>query len=187
MNWHTNPNDSMRALFSEDGHHRYSLERWWKPAVAPIGVLGLNPSTASHLEDDPTIRRCVGFAKREGAGGLVMANLSPFRATSPTHLYYLLDAPPWKADLALAFPPDNQRLVFEGFERCTRVIVAYGALSGAGPTAKACLLAEAGALVGMLRAREVPVYALGVTADGSPRHPLYVRADAPLQPWCGAP
>jgi hypothetical protein len=63
--------------------YRYLLTRIWDPAVKPVVFLMLNPSTADAFEDDPTSRRCTGFAKREGAGGLVVVNLFGLRSTDP--------------------------------------------------------------------------------------------------------
>jgi hypothetical protein len=50
-------------------------------------IIGLNPSTADAISDDATIRRCVGLAKREGCGRLVMLNLFAFRATTPADMF----------------------------------------------------------------------------------------------------
>src|SRR5689334_4931611 len=72
---------------------RYLLTRIWDPTIKPLVVLMLNPSTANALTDDPTIRRLAGpngFARREGAGGVVVVNL--FSLCSP-HLRDLLTHP----------------------------------------------------------------------------------------------
>jgi len=71
------------ATFSTDRVYRYALWRVWDAALPSFVVIGLNPSTADETENDPTIRRCIGFAKREGCGGLVMLNLFAVRATDP--------------------------------------------------------------------------------------------------------
>lgn len=74
------------ALLSTCGLYRYWLSRTWGD-TPPLVVIGLNPSTADAMQDDPTIRRCIGFARREGCGGLMMLNLFAFRATDPAMLY----------------------------------------------------------------------------------------------------
>jgi len=74
------------ADLSPDGFYRYSLGRRWTPGEKLLVVIGLNPSTADATQDDPTIRRCVGFAKRWGFGGLLMLNLFAYRATDPEEL-----------------------------------------------------------------------------------------------------
>jgi len=49
-------------------------------------IVGLNPSTADETEDDPTLIRCINFAKSWGFGGVCMANLFAFRATDPSDM-----------------------------------------------------------------------------------------------------
>ncbi len=78
------------AIFSDDRKYRYTLWRSWSEEPVPFGgyamFIGLNPSTADETEDDPTIRRCIGFAKSWGYGGLCMCNLFAFRATEPSEM-----------------------------------------------------------------------------------------------------
>lgn len=75
------------ALFSPCRNYRYSL---WRDlnVLAPdndgyVMFIGLNPSTADEVNNDPTIRRCMGFAETWGYGALCMTNLFAFRATDP--------------------------------------------------------------------------------------------------------
>lgn len=74
------------ALISECGTFRYRLWRRWDSKLAPLGFVMLNPSTADASEDDPTIRKCIGFAKRLGFGAIEVVNLYAFRATYPLDL-----------------------------------------------------------------------------------------------------
>lgn len=73
------------ATISPDGQYRYDLGRRWGEGPLLAFVM-LNPSTADAEVDDPTIRRCVGFAKREGCGGIIVRNLFAFRTPSPKAL-----------------------------------------------------------------------------------------------------
>ena len=74
------------AWMSRDNVHRYQLTRRWR-ASGPLCVfIMLNPSTADALDDDPTIRRCIGFARREQCAGLIVVNLFAYRATKPADL-----------------------------------------------------------------------------------------------------
>ena len=74
------------AVLSSDAMYRYALWREWDKGFPQILFIGLNPSTADAEYDDPTILRCVGFARQWGYGRLAIANLFAFRSTSPTNL-----------------------------------------------------------------------------------------------------
>jgi len=74
------------ATFSDDKAYRYTLWRTWEPKRGYVMFIGLNPSTADEVYDDPTIRRCIGFAKSWGYGALCMTNLFAYRATKPKKL-----------------------------------------------------------------------------------------------------
>lgn len=158
------------ARLSTDTRYRWILWRHWDDTLPALGWIMLNPSTADATTDDPTIRRCIGFAKRDGYGGIRVANLYGLRATDPAEL---LDA-----DDPIG-QPDGTRpgtqydpwsyLIFA----CTDVVLAWGAVHR--------LLRD--------RADQVAAYdwshklCLGATKHGQPRHPLYVKADQPLSPW----
>lgn len=156
------------AILSTCGTYRYTLHRqipsvlrWVRPCLFVM----LNPSTADATKDDPTIRRCVGFAKREGCTGLTVVNLFALRATDPAALM-LSDNP---------VGPDNDRHLREQIDahRIGIIVAAWGShqLAQRNRGWLKSLLIERGA------------QCLGMTKDGSPRHPLYVKADQPLVPW----
>ncbi len=75
------------AELSKCRAYRYALWRTWDESKPFAMFVGLNPSTADELEDDPTIRRCINFSKLWGYGGLCMVNLFAYRATDPTALF----------------------------------------------------------------------------------------------------
>jgi hypothetical protein len=85
--------------------HRYLLTRIWDKATPPVCFIMLNPSTADHHRDDPTIKRCMGFARRWGHGGIQVVNLFAYRATDPKELYML--------GYSEAVGPFNQRYIAE--------------------------------------------------------------------------
>lgn len=144
------------ADFSGDLVYRYRLSRRWGDGPA-VAFIGLNPSTADETNDDPTIRRCIGFAKRWGYDQLVMLNLFAFRATDPADMKRVLDP----------VGPENDKYLVREAREAGLVVAAWG-------------------VHGSYHARDeevlsilpLPPVALGVTKDGYPRHPLYVRADA---------
>jgi len=145
--------------------YRYLLTRIWDPAVAPVVFLMLNPSTADALEDDPTIRRCISFARREKVGGLVVVNLFGLRSTDPR---------------ALLHHPDpvgrhNDAFVRQATDMASTVVCAWGAAGVTGDRAREVTRA--------LTARRVPLRCLGTTSTGQPRHPLYLPKTAVLEPF----
>ena len=79
------------AVLSDCRTYRYALWRTWDTNKSYAIFVGLNPSTADETEDDPTIKRCIQFAKDWGYGGLCMTNLFAFRATKPTDMKKALD------------------------------------------------------------------------------------------------
>lgn len=155
-----------QAVISACGRYRYSLQRRWRDDGRTMAFVMLNPSTADALVDDPTIRRCIGFAQREGCGGIHVVNAFAFRATDPRDL------------LAADDPvgPENDDAIVAAVRSCDVVVAAWGA--GAPRPLRARIDQVHRAL---LEVRRRPVQCLGVTAAGAPRHPLFVRADAPLE------
>lgn len=153
------------AVISPCGVYRYRLSREWAEGPSCLFVM-LNPSTADASEDDPTIRRCVGFAKREGCGRVEVVNLYALRATDPTTL----------ARHPFPHGPEEPRHTAEAIREATGpVICAWGA----DPSARE---AVSGMLALIKAAGHAPM-CLGVTKAGAPRHPLYLKADAPLIPY----
>src|ERR1700741_1245036 len=79
------------AIISDCKKYRYSLSRVWDSSKPKVLFIMLNPSTADANNDDPTIRRCMNFAKSWGFGSLYVGNLFAFRSKEPTHLLYAED------------------------------------------------------------------------------------------------
>jgi hypothetical protein len=160
------------ACFSEDGKHRLYLERvWGRSTSKTMFVIGLNPSKASAHMDDPTNRRAVGFAKREQCGRLVMLNVHTYCATDPDDLFRVPAAERNHHDA------ENQWIIhLVGAAFYGDIVVAAW---GAEPRAREAI----NTFLAVARQFEIPLHCLGLTKDGSPRHPLYVRADAPLIPY----
>ncbi len=148
------------AAFSKNRLHRYCLIRIWDNTKPKVAFVGLNPSTANETEDDPTIRKVIGFAKEWGYGGFYMLNLfsriTPYSNELP-HIQ-LLDK---SSDYFLKTFADNSE----------KIVYCWGKFT----------IAEA-------RAKEVmnllgPGWALAINQDGSPRHPLYVPKNTKLIPY----
>jgi hypothetical protein len=71
------------AIFSPCRTWRYSLWRIWDRKLPMVQFIGLNPSTATETENDPTVTRCINYARDWGYGGMYMSNIFAFRATEP--------------------------------------------------------------------------------------------------------
>lgn len=149
------------AVFSECLRYRTRLFRTWDRRRPGILFIMLNPSTADAEVDDPTVRRCIGFAVRWGYGHIEVRNIFALRSTSPWVLYTAED------------PVGDNPIVYPG-DDFGKVVVAWGnhgSLGGRG-----------NAVLEMLVKEGIPVYHFGLTREGQPRHPLYLRNDVTLEP-----
>lgn len=150
------------ADISEDGLYRYWLSRRLGMGERTVLFVGLNPSTADAEQDDPTIRRCVGFARSWGFDWLFMGNVCAYRSTDPKALASL--------DELAAVGPGNQDALKWMTQRAELVVAAWGQNK---LSAYAQTLADT--IMALPHAR-----CLGQTKSGAPKHPLYLRSDSPL-------
>lgn len=156
------------ATFSADGRHRQLMRRWLGPSFPERYILfiGMNPSTADAEVNDPTCAREWSFAQREGFDAMVKANVGDYRATDPKMLL---------APGVVASSPDNLPTIRKVASGAGKVVLCHGKLNKA--------LAPAGAaLIAALRRDRIALWCFGQNADGSPKHPLYLRGDTPLRP-----
>lgn len=157
-----------KAVISDCGAYRYTLSREWGDEKPCVFVM-LNPSTADAEVDDPTIRRCIGFARREGCGSLWVVNLFAFRATSPEDMKRARDPVGPENDWTLKRTFETAR------EHRSPVIAGWGAH---GTLNARHLRAHA-----MAKEADLQLQCFGVTASKQPKHPLYIANAAPLMPW----
>jgi hypothetical protein len=153
------------AVISEDGRYRYYLSRSWSDVGLHVAFVGLNPSTADAVLDDPTIRRCVAFAKEWGGGRMSMVNLFALRSTDPQVL----------AGVADPVGPENEAWLDRVMPTADIAVACWGNHGVLHGRAAAVTQRFAGRLV-----------ALAVNKSGSPKHPLYVRGSTIPHPY-GAP
>ena len=154
------------ALFSPCGRFRYRLGRRW--CVGPtVAFVLLNPSTADDEGDDPTIRRCIGFAQRHGFGGLEVVNLYAYRATDPGDLR--------RAGYRIG--PENDEHIEAAVRQCDKVVLAWGVHAGR--------LTRPAEVLRLLRDVGVAPYCLRVTGSGHPEHPLRLPRGCALRPFGG--
>jgi len=148
------------AELSLCGTYRYALTRAWAHGGPDSSVcfIMLNPSTADAGQDDPTIRRCIGFAKSWGYASLEVVNLFAYRATDPSELGGATDP----------VGPENDRHIRRAVAVARLVVAAWGAEP---------LAASRSSVVELLVTASSDIHALALTKNGSPKHPLYLRAD----------
>ena len=149
------------AKISGDGLYRYNLIRQWDLDLPRVLFVMLNPSTADGQSDDPTVRRCIGFARTWGFGSIEIVNLFAWRATNPRELA--------KVEDPVGFLNESSLRIAR--ERSSLVIAAWGA----DPMVR----------VGERLAIDVfwNMSCLGRTKGGSPRHPLYVAGAQAPEPY----
>lgn len=146
-------NSPSGAIFSDDRIHRYALWRTLKSGSGTLLIIALNPSTADENINDPTIRRCIGFANDWGFNKLIVANLFSYRATLPTDLKQACDP----------VGPENDLWLRSLNASAEKTLVAWG-------------------IHGTWKNRDADVtpflknmICLGKTLSGCPKHPLYVK------------
>jgi hypothetical protein len=155
------------AVLSGNARYRYWLHRSWFTGNGWTVFLLLNPSTADGLQNDPTLRRCIGFAQLWGSRGVIIVNLFAYRSTEPNNLLIHNDPVGPQIDLYLR----------GAFRMSPRIICGWGAHVIAKRRTKAVL--------SLMREERTAPYCLGVTANGSPSHPLYTSAKAEVVPYNG--
>ena len=146
------------AVFSSCRKYRYSLTRSWNSADGYVLFIGLNPSIADEMVDDPTLKRCLNFAKEWGYGGLIMVNLFAYMSTYPSEL----------KKVALPIGKENNKHILEGYQKCQLTVIAWGN-------------------DGYLLKRDKEVLAiidnpmcLNINKSGQPAHPLYQKKSQEL-------
>jgi hypothetical protein len=153
--------------------YRYTLARSWDDCGSkPMVFVMLNPSTADAEKDDPTIRRCINFARREGYCSIQVVNLFAWRTSKPADLLLV--------DEELRRGPDNGEYIKTVLKGAGVVVCAWGSWWDSLPEWKRTSRIGIESIAHRYGHRTM---CLGKTAKGHPRHPLYVRADAPLIPW----
>lgn len=152
------------AVFSPDKAHRYRLWRTWDESRLPLVMVMLNPSIADETQNDPTVERCQRRAMAGGFGGVQVVNIFALVSTDPAGLYTHPDP----------VGPENNAAILDAVKGAGMVLVAWGNHGRHVGRAKE--------VVALLKDAGVQPYALGINADGSPKHPLYVAgATEPVQ------
>lgn len=153
------------AVYSDCEKYRYSLTRVWESAGGKVLFIMLNPSTATELQNDPTVERCERRARALGFGAFRVTNIFAWRDTDP------------KKMRAAANPvgPENDATILESCAWADSVICAWGT-HGAHRE-------RGNHIEAILRDNVSPLFHLGLTKQGHPKHPLYIAYSQQPEPW----
>ena len=148
--------------FSPDRKYRYLLTRTFKDKGRIINFCMLNPSTADETQDDPTVRRCINYAKRHDFAQLVVTNIFAYRSTNPKALRLIEDP----------VGDDNDNMLFRVFQHSDVVVFAWGNHGK---------ILNRGDEVRDIAKGVCAPYHLGLNKTGEPKHPLYLPNDIKAQ------
>ena len=153
------------AVYSPCEAYRYTLTREWQPDGRKALFVMLNPSTATEVQNDPTVERCERRARTLGFGAFRVTNIFAYRATDP------------KVMRAQADPvgPGNDQAIADGAAWADQIICGWGS--------HGAHLARGAAVADLLRATGLPLYHLGLTLAGAPKHPLYIGYATQPELW----
>lgn len=162
-----------RTIFSPCRKYRYTLWREWdmmNPTYCQF--IGLNPSTADEVQDDPTIRRCIDYAKRWGFGALCMTNAFAWRETDPEKMK-AQSAPIGETtpDFGSHYQVNDEWL--ERIARGAGIVIAAWGRDGSH-------LKRDRRIIELLGDK---LFCLGTNGDGTPKHPLYLSKTLKLIPF----
>ncbi len=141
------------AKFSPDRVHRYALWRTWDESGKIAMFIGLNPSTADEVKNDPTVTRCINYAKRWGYNGMIMSNIFAFRATDPKVMKAAQDP----------VGPENDKWLLKLANEANLIVAVWGNHGDFMKRGKAV----------MSLFEESELHCLAVNKTGHPKHPLY--------------
>lgn len=161
---HQKGDAASEAVYSDCEAYRYALTRAWGAGPKALFVL-LNPSTATEVQNDPTVERCERRARALGFGAFRVVNIFAYRATDPRALRTARDP----------VGPGNDTALVDAVAWADQILCGWG---GHGAHLGRGLAVEA-----VLRKTGVPLFHLGLTKDGQPKHPLYIGYAIPPQLW----
>ncbi len=154
-----------RASYSDCERYRYQLTRIWDRDGGRVMFVMLNPSTATERQNDPTVERCERRARALGFGGFRVTNIFAWRATDPRQMRAVADP----------VGPENDAAIRAGSAWADRIICAWGT--------HGAHLQRGARVERLLRATGRPLFHLGLSKAGHPKHPLYISYSQQPEPW----
>ncbi|MDU8943824.1 DUF1643 domain-containing protein [Ovoidimarina sediminis] len=153
------------AVYSPCERYRYTLTRTWAPGTGKIVFVMLNPSTATEVQNDPTVERCERRARALGYGAFRVCNIFAWRETDPGKMRKANDP----------VGPGNDAAITEACGWADRIVCAWGT--------HGAHLERGAAVERLMRGTGRQLYHLGLTKDGHPKHPLYIGYATQPVPW----
>ncbi len=162
---HTKGDAPSTAIYSDCENYRYSLTRIWDDNAPRVLFVMLNPSTATEVQNDPTVERCERRARALGYGAFCVCNIFAYRATNPNVMRAQTDP----------VGPENDTAITDAALWANDIVCAWGthgAHRNRGPEVEQTL-----------RAQPKPLAHLGLSIAGHPKHPLYIGYKTQPQRW----
>ncbi|KPP80921.1 MAG: hypothetical protein HLUCCO07_12015 [Rhodobacteraceae bacterium HLUCCO07] len=153
------------AVYSDCERYRYMLTREWEPGGQRALFIMLNPSTATEVQNDPTVERCERRARALGFGAFRVTNIFAWRDTDPRKMRAAPDP----------VGPENDAAIVESCGWADRIVAAWGT--------HGAHMGRGAAVEALLRGTGAPVFHLGLSKDGHPRHPLYIAYARQPERW----
>lgn len=153
------------ATYSDCEKFRYALTRIWDPKGTRINFLMLNPSTATEVQNDPTVERCERRARALGHGAFRVTNIFAFRATDPKVMRAAPDP----------IGPENDAAILDAATWADAVVCAWGT--------HGAHMDRGRHVEGLLRGADLNLLHLGLSKAGHPKHPLYIGYAVQPENW----
>ena len=153
---HTKGDAASVAIYSDCEKYRYSLTRVWDEAAPRVVFIMLNPSTATEIQNDPTVERCERRARALGYGAFCFCNIFAYRATDPK----VMRAQPDPVG------PENDTAIIEAAKWANDIVCAWGT--------HGAHMGRGKAVEHIMRNQPKPLTHLGLSIAGHPKHPLYI-------------
>jgi hypothetical protein len=162
---HTKGDANSIAIYSDCERYRYALTRVWKFEASRLVFVMLNPSTATEVQNDPTVERCERRARTLGFGSLQVTNIFAWRDTDPKKMRTAKEP----------IGPDNDKTIMEACSWGDQIIAAWGT--------HGAHLNRGVQVKQILRSSDKPVFHLGISKGGHPKHPLYIAYSQKPEKW----
>ena len=162
---HTKGDAPSTAVYSDCERYRYSLTRVWNDQAGKVLFVMLNPSTATEVQNDPTVERCERRARTLGFGGFRVTNIFAWRDTDPRNMKAATDP----------IGPHNDATLVEGAAWADTIVAAWGT--------HGVHMNRGSQVEVLLKATQRPLFHLGLSKQGHPKHPLYLPYTQQPERW----